>query len=269
MTSGASGRCRRRPPAASRCRSAGRRAPRSRPRCGRSPGSPARPGGEHLRGSSGCGHGHQGICAGRRDATARRGNGSRAAGPDRRRATIKHLVDRYAGRVLLAKEIVTLYESVPEFLVAELDGGWSAAGRCTCCGRTSARSARSRCDPRSASAAGVGHAIVGGARRRRARAGAAPAVRADLREAVLLPARLRRDRRHAGRARRVRGHAALLRRRAWPSSSTWPTSSRTRWATSGCCCIWARDGYMQAGPAAPSLASPPCPRRPPSPAWPW
>lgn len=37
-------------------------------------------------------------------------------------AMIKHLVDAYAGRVLLAKEIVTLYESVPEFLVAELDG---------------------------------------------------------------------------------------------------------------------------------------------------
>lgn len=36
--------------------------------------------------------------------------------------TIKDLVDGYAGRVLLAKEIVTLYESVPEFLVAELDG---------------------------------------------------------------------------------------------------------------------------------------------------
>jgi amino-acid N-acetyltransferase len=36
--------------------------------------------------------------------------------------TIKHLVDEYAGRVLLAKEIITLYEAVPEFLVAELDG---------------------------------------------------------------------------------------------------------------------------------------------------
>jgi len=36
--------------------------------------------------------------------------------------TIKQLVDAYAGRVLLAKEIVTLYESVQEFLVAELDG---------------------------------------------------------------------------------------------------------------------------------------------------
>ena len=35
---------------------------------------------------------------------------------------IKDLIDEYAGRVLLAKEIVTLYESVPEFLVAEIDG---------------------------------------------------------------------------------------------------------------------------------------------------
>jgi amino-acid N-acetyltransferase len=35
---------------------------------------------------------------------------------------IKQLVDSYAGRVLLAKEIITLYESVQEFLVAELDG---------------------------------------------------------------------------------------------------------------------------------------------------
>jgi amino-acid N-acetyltransferase len=37
-------------------------------------------------------------------------------------AMIKSLVDGYAGRVLLAKEIVTLYESVQEFLVAELEG---------------------------------------------------------------------------------------------------------------------------------------------------
>src|SRR5690606_41890153 len=36
--------------------------------------------------------------------------------------TIKELVDHYAGRVLLAKELITLYESVPEFLVAERDG---------------------------------------------------------------------------------------------------------------------------------------------------
>lgn len=35
---------------------------------------------------------------------------------------IKQLVDHYAGRVLLAKELVTLYEAVQEFWVAEWDG---------------------------------------------------------------------------------------------------------------------------------------------------
>jgi len=35
---------------------------------------------------------------------------------------IKSLVDGYAGRVLLAKETVTLYEAVQEFRVAEVDG---------------------------------------------------------------------------------------------------------------------------------------------------
>lgn len=35
---------------------------------------------------------------------------------------IKRLVDIYAGRVLLPKEMVTLYESVQEFLVADRDG---------------------------------------------------------------------------------------------------------------------------------------------------
>jgi len=44
----------------------------------------------------------------------------RARTPDVR--VIRELVDEYAGRVLLAKETVTLYEAVPEFLVAELDG---------------------------------------------------------------------------------------------------------------------------------------------------
>jgi amino-acid N-acetyltransferase len=35
---------------------------------------------------------------------------------------IKSLVDHYTGRVLLAKELVTLYEDVQEFWVAEHDG---------------------------------------------------------------------------------------------------------------------------------------------------
>jgi len=35
---------------------------------------------------------------------------------------IKELVDHYAGRVLLAKELVTLYEAIQEFWVAESSG---------------------------------------------------------------------------------------------------------------------------------------------------
>src|SRR5208283_5846082 len=35
---------------------------------------------------------------------------------------IKHLVDTYAGRILLEKNLVTLYEAVQEFWVAEYEG---------------------------------------------------------------------------------------------------------------------------------------------------
>jgi amino-acid N-acetyltransferase len=54
--------------------------------------------------------------------------GSTAGAPIVRRARasdvpeIKDLVDVYAGRILLEKNLVTLYESVQEFWVAELDG---------------------------------------------------------------------------------------------------------------------------------------------------
>ncbi|WP_442348402.1 amino-acid N-acetyltransferase [Gordonia sp. (in: high G+C Gram-positive bacteria)] len=34
---------------------------------------------------------------------------------------IKELIDIYAGKILLAKNLVTLYESIPEFWVAEID----------------------------------------------------------------------------------------------------------------------------------------------------
>jgi amino-acid N-acetyltransferase len=45
---------------------------------------------------------------------------------------IKDLVDLYAGKVLLSKDLVTLYEDVQEFWVAELDDG--AAPRIVGCG---------------------------------------------------------------------------------------------------------------------------------------
>jgi amino-acid N-acetyltransferase len=41
---------------------------------------------------------------------------------------IKALVDHYAGRVLLEKELVTLYEAVQEFWVADLDGAVVGCG---------------------------------------------------------------------------------------------------------------------------------------------
>ena len=35
---------------------------------------------------------------------------------------IKELIDQYAGKILLEKNLVTLYESVQEFWVADVDG---------------------------------------------------------------------------------------------------------------------------------------------------
>lgn len=73
---------------------------------------------------------------------------------------IKSLVDTYAGRILLEKNLVTLYESVQEFWVAELGGTvvgcgalhvlWSDLGEV----RTVA------VDP-AVKGRGIGHAIVG------------------------------------------------------------------------------------------------------------
>src|SRR4030088_1573932 len=72
---------------------------------------------------------------------------------------IKHLVDTYAGKILLEKNLVTLYEAVQEFWVAESDGKvvgcgalhvlWSDLGEI----RTVA------VDP-AVTGRGIGHAIV-------------------------------------------------------------------------------------------------------------
>ncbi|MFM8599845.1 MAG: amino-acid N-acetyltransferase [Mycobacterium sp.] len=72
---------------------------------------------------------------------------------------IKRLVDTYAGRILLEKNLVTLYEAIQEFWVAELDDGvvgcgalhvlWSDLGEV----RTVA------VDPR-VKGRGIGHALV-------------------------------------------------------------------------------------------------------------
>lgn len=41
---------------------------------------------------------------------------------------IKELIDQYAGKILLEKNLVTLYESVQEFWVAEMDGAVVGCG---------------------------------------------------------------------------------------------------------------------------------------------
>jgi amino-acid N-acetyltransferase len=75
--------------------------------------------------------------------------------------TIKDLVDLYAGRVLLAKEIVTLYESVQEFLVAELDGEVVGCGALHVLWQDLGEIRTVAVLPRVAGR-GVGHAIVDG-----------------------------------------------------------------------------------------------------------
>lgn len=52
---------------------------------------------------------------------------------------IKQLIDIYAGKILLEKNLVTLYESVQEFWVAEQTGKLVGCGAFTSCGRTSAK----------------------------------------------------------------------------------------------------------------------------------
>jgi amino-acid N-acetyltransferase len=72
---------------------------------------------------------------------------------------IKQLVDEYAGRVLLAKEMITLYEAVPEFLVAELDGEVVGCGALHVLWEDLGEIRTVAVDPR-AVGRGVGHAIV-------------------------------------------------------------------------------------------------------------
>jgi len=74
---------------------------------------------------------------------------------------IKTLVDGYAGRVLLAKEIVTLYESVQEFLVAELEGEVVGCGALHVLWADLGEIRTVAVHPR-AVGRGVGHAIVAG-----------------------------------------------------------------------------------------------------------
>ncbi|HEX5407473.1 MAG TPA: amino-acid N-acetyltransferase [Pseudonocardiaceae bacterium] len=72
---------------------------------------------------------------------------------------IKALVDDYAGRVLLAKELVTLYEAVQEFWVAELDGTVVGCGALHVLWEDLAE-VRTVAVARAAAGRGIGHAVV-------------------------------------------------------------------------------------------------------------
>jgi amino-acid N-acetyltransferase len=72
---------------------------------------------------------------------------------------IKALVDHYAGRVLLEKELVTLYEAVQEFWVAEQDGDVLGCGALHVLWEDIAEVRTVAVTP-AALGTGVGHAIV-------------------------------------------------------------------------------------------------------------
>lgn len=73
---------------------------------------------------------------------------------------IKALVDRYAGRVLLEKDLVTLYEAVQEFWVADLAGRIVGCGALHVLWEDLAEIRTVAVQPELAGQ-GIGHAVVG------------------------------------------------------------------------------------------------------------
>lgn len=74
-------------------------------------------------------------------------------------AGIKALVDRYAGRVLLAKDLITLYEDVQEFWVVEQDGRVLGCGALHVLWQDLAEIRTIAVDPER-SGQGIGHALM-------------------------------------------------------------------------------------------------------------
>lgn len=72
---------------------------------------------------------------------------------------IKRLVDTYAGKILLEKNLVTLYESVQEFWVAELDGEVAGCGALHVLWADLGEVRTVAVDPK-VKGRGVGHAVV-------------------------------------------------------------------------------------------------------------
>ena len=72
---------------------------------------------------------------------------------------IKSLVDKYAGRVLLAKDLITLYEDVQEFWVVEQDGEVIGCGALHVLWQDLAEIRTIAVDPASVGQ-GIGHVLV-------------------------------------------------------------------------------------------------------------
>lgn len=72
---------------------------------------------------------------------------------------IKRLVDTYAGRILLEKNLVTLYEAVQEFWVAEADGAVVGCGALHVLWADLGEVRTVAVDPR-VRGRGIGHAVV-------------------------------------------------------------------------------------------------------------
>ena len=168
-----------------------------------------------------------------------------AAGMDDRRSAgpapadvrgIRRLIDTYAAdRPLLSKATVALYEDVQEFWVAEAERRrWSAAARCTCMWEDLAEVRTVAVDP-DWRGRKIGHRLV---------AALLDAARdVGVRRVFVLT--FETD--FFGSFGFVRIDGTPVRptctssccaptTRAWPSSSTWNGSSRTRSATPACCC---------------------------------
>jgi amino-acid N-acetyltransferase len=72
---------------------------------------------------------------------------------------IKSLVDKYAGRVLLAKDLITLYEDIQEFWVVERDGQVIGCGALHVLWQDLAEIRTIAVDP-SLAGRGIGHLLV-------------------------------------------------------------------------------------------------------------
>ncbi len=108
---------------------------------------------------------------------------------------IKALVDIYSGRILLEKNLVTLYEAVQEFWVAELDGELIGCGALHVLWADLGEVRTVAVHPE-VKGQGVGHAHRRPAAGRGPRTASGADLRAHLRDRVLQQARVRRDRGH-------------------------------------------------------------------------